>query len=604
MNATNFLILLVIVFINGSNIFSECPSHDIHPKTCLKEFDTEKYLIRNFTTETSDLCCTACATEQLCRAWNWYYESHVAEAKMCQLRNKTGPSNQKKKFCDSGTYLPPTPAPIPPPKNAKNVLYIIIDDLRTNLGTYGHPFMLTPRLDKFAKESLVFEQAHVNSQMCVPTRNSFLSGRRPQTTRVFNAGIGNADFRVIGLNWTTLPGYFKQHEYFTTAVGKVFHPNKPPQGDGGRSWSDLDKYPYFYPKPGTCENNNVWCEGSDDDVYEDNLIYKEAIHRLHAAVNDSSRPFFLAVGFHKPHTPYRAPSKWYDMYPAASKIQTAKYDSFPSSSSNVTGLAWFSCQAEGKQYPINHSIPYPLQIQQLLRRAYYASISYTDHFVGLLLDELETLGFVHNTTVVIHADHGYQLGERNIWCKETNYNLATHIPLLIRAPFGKYALNMGKRTSSLVEIVDLYPTLVELSGLPTSQEKLDGTSFAPIVADATINIKDSVFSQYARKRCFEDLFAQKKSELPPSIKNCTFGHFMGLSVRQQDYRLTEWYQCNQTTGEPYWDQLMSSELYFHGADVGDDFDSEDEMHNLAYDPPHKKKLDTLHLLLREQWGNF
>lgn len=596
MKLNDVLILFASVWVVPITVFAGCSQHDIHMATCLKEVDTIKYLIRNFSSSTSEACCNACDMEPRCQAWNWHNATRWKDPNLCQLRNKTGKSNPNKKFCDSGVRpQSPTPAPLPPPKNAKNVLYIIIDDMRTNLGAYDHSFMITPRMDQFAKESLVFEQAHVQSQMCVPTRNSFLSGRRPQKTHVFNAGIGVDHFRITGPSWTTLPGYFKDHGYFTTGMGKIFHPNKPPHNDGDLSWSDLDKFPYYYPKPITCPGTDVWCQGGEDEEYEDILIYKEAIRRLNAAANDTSRPFFMAVGFHKPHTPYRAPKSWYDKYPAASEIATAKYASFPNASCNVTGLAWFSCQAEGKEYPINHSVVYPKSTQQLLRRAYYASISFTDHLVGLVLDELESLGLTHNTTVVLHSDHGYQLGERNIWCKESNYNLATHVPLMIRAPFKPYISTMGKRTSSLVGIIDLYPTLLELSGLPPSQENIDGISFAPLLVNVTASIKESVFSQYARKRCFNDLFSQKGS--------CTFGHFMGVSVRQRDYRLTEWYQCNITTGEPFWDQLMSSELYSHSIDTSDNFDSADEMFNLAGHPAYESKLISLHKLLLKQFSS-
>ena len=207
-----------------------------------------------------------------------------------------------------GPKTPPTPAPAPAPLHARNVLYILVDDLRTQFNeTYGHEFMVTPNIDAFAKQSLVFEQAHVNSQMCVPTRNSFMTGRRPETTRVFNSMIGVDNFRVTGKNWTTHPGYFMKHGYFTTGVGKTFHPNKPPNFDQCCSWSDVDTLPYFYPTPESCPNkNDVWCRVDNATaVYEDDLILNEAIRRLTLAAKDE-RPFFLNVGFHKPHSEFHS----------------------------------------------------------------------------------------------------------------------------------------------------------------------------------------------------------------------------------------------------------------------------------------------------------
>ena len=394
-----------------------------------------------------------------------------------------------------GPKTSPTPAPAPAPLHARNVLYILVDDLRTQFNeTYGHEFMVTPNIDAFAKQSLVFEQAHVNSQMCVPTRNSFMTGRRPETTRVFNSMIGVDNFRVTGKNWTTHPGYFMKHGYFTTGVGKTFHPNKPPNFDQCCSWSDVDTLPYFYPTPESCPNkNDVWCRVDNATaVYEDDLILNEAIRRLTLAAKDE-RPFFLNVGFHKPHSefhsfplavepekrreergccggdgcflslfsgflhwltpsptrpppslspslslslalcpppsslptaPYRAPGKFYDLYPDASEIATAKFADFPVKHDELgktTGLAWFLCQAEDKQYPINHSIVYPTKVQQELRLAYYASVSFTDHNIGQLLKAVDSMTFKFGKPIVVlHGDHGYQLGERNIYCKESS----------------------------------------------------------------------------------------------------------------------------------------------------------------------------------------
>lgn len=277
------------------------------------------------------------------------------------------------------------------PRNARNVLYILVDDLRTQFNeTYGHAEMATPNIDAFAKESLVFEQAHVNSQMCVPTRNSFMTGRRPEATRVFNDGIGVANFRVTGPNWTSHPGYFKENGYFTTGVGKTFHPNSPPNFDECCSWSDVETLPYYYPRPMSCPTkSDVWCRIDDANAtFEDSLILDEAIRRLEIAAKDRLRPFFVNVGFHKPHTPYRAPGAFYDLYPDASDIAVAKYPNFPVAHDELgktTGLAWFMCQAESKEYPINHSVSYPIRVQQELRKAYYASVSFTDHNIGQLL---------------------------------------------------------------------------------------------------------------------------------------------------------------------------------------------------------------------------
>ena len=202
----------------------------------------------------------------------------------------------------------------------KNVLYLLVDDLRTEMTPYGHDKMVTPNLQKLADSALLFTNAHVQSQMCVPTRNSFMTGRRPETTKVFNDGIGVSSFRVTGPDWTTLPGYFKKNGYWVTGVGKTFHPGSPPNYDFPQSWSEDQEY--FYPPDQKCptgaktpDNGHVWCmvNSTDHADFEDTLILDEALRRLKIgaakATNATApQPFFLNVGFHKPHTPYRAPS--------------------------------------------------------------------------------------------------------------------------------------------------------------------------------------------------------------------------------------------------------------------------------------------------------
>lgn len=173
------------------------------------------------------------------------------------------------------------------------------------------------------------------------------------------------------------------------------------------SWSDPQHFPYFYPKPFKCPTpTDVWCNVPNNASFEDLQILAEGQRRMKIAAQNKSRPFFLNVGFHKPHTPYRAPQSFYDIYPKPGSIATAKHPEFPTDQ-NLTGLAWFSCKAEGAQYPINHTHNYPTLVQQELRRAYYASVSFTDDNIGQLLQTLKELGLEDNTVVAIQADHGY-----------------------------------------------------------------------------------------------------------------------------------------------------------------------------------------------------
>jgi hypothetical protein len=400
-------------------------------------------------------------------------------------------------------------------------------------------------------------------------------------------------------------------------VGKSFHPNKPPNFDQPKSWTEsinnsdsgsgsggATALPYFYPSPGKCPGSNgsdVWCEISNASAYfEDDEILKEGQRRLALAVR-LKRPFFLAVGFHKPHTPYRAPSRFFDLYPAASEIAIAKDPAFPTDQ-GLTGLAWFSCKAEGNQYPINETAmyPYSTEVSQLLRRAYYASVSFTDFNIGQMLASLRASGAEQETVVVMHADHGYQLGERNIWCKETCFNLATHVPLFIRSP-AMQPSDAGRKEPAMVELVDVMPTMLDLAGLPPfdatlkGEPPLEGRSLAPFVLGGGGGVAaaagaaggggdfgfNASFSQYGRSRCPADLFAIRCADPElPSTK------YIGYSVRTYTHRYTRWVVV-MADGTPSWDKPIGEELYEAIGNEGgdDDYDKSELVNLMAATPP-------------------
>lgn len=570
----------------------------------------------------------------MCVAWQWNFPNHTWAAgggpqeclllrEVPKIKIPVHPLDQTS--CTVGVQPPLPPAPLPPsPPGARSILYILVDDLRTQLEPYGHTYMHTPHLAKFAASdhTVLFRESHCNSQMCVPTRNSFMSGRRPDTTRVFNDGIGEKHFRIVGPNWTSMPQFFKERGFFATGIGKTFHPQAPPDFDQPLSWSNESEFPYFYPAPVPCPGGNgsdVWCEVTNTSaVFEDRLILAEAQRRLTLA-SKASQPFFIMAGFHKPHTPYRAPSQFYDLYPPPATIATAADPGFPDDQ-NLTGLAWFGCLAEGKQYPIVPHMPYPVATQQLLRRAYYASVSFFDDNVGQLLDTVDQLGLSNKIAVVFHADHGYQLGERNIWCKETNFNLATHVPLMIRAPW----LTRGAPATSanaMVELVDMFPTVAELAGCAPldpavkNEPPLGGTSLVPLLVSAQRSVMQSVrtrapalassplpgfnssLSQYARARCYDDLFVNGHND-----PGCTLGTFIGYSIRTSDTRYTRWVNVT-VDGTPFWGQVMGEELYDEPADrTADNFDTSERV-NLAYRPSSSARLSLYRQLLAEGFGH-
>ena len=295
----------------------------------------------------------------------------------------------------------------------KNILYIVVDDLRPQLGAYGQGYMHTPNIDALANRSLIFDRAYCQFSFCAPSRNSFMTGRRPDRTQCWNF-IDN--FREVGPNWISMPQYFKENGYFSTGVGKLYHPNLPPNGDPP-SWSDFDKFPYINPSPRGCPNHTAWCSIDPQKYnFSDIETLNLALERLEYAAQNKSRPFFLGVGFHKPHLPFRSPTEFIGNYPPAEDIPIATNKEFPK---NAPTIAWNSCLAVSQRYKdVTQTRDYlhPMEDDeaQRLRRGYYAAVSFTDSLVGKLLGRLKDLGLDNDTIVSFHADHGWQLGEVNI----------------------------------------------------------------------------------------------------------------------------------------------------------------------------------------------
>jgi len=320
----------------------------------------------------------------------------------------------------------------------------------------------------------------------------------------------------------------------------------------------------------------------------------------------------------------RAPQEFYDLYPPAEQIAVAEEQQFPTDQ-NLTGLAWFSCKAEGAEYPIADAFtPYPKSVQQDLRRAYYASVSFTDHNIGQLLATVDMLGLTDELVVVFHADHGYQLGERNIYCKETNFNLAAHVPLIVRAPH--YPSSLGTRVTGIVEIIDIMPTLIALSGLPAldpsakGEPALAGRSLEPLLAGARQGRAEGgetpvsvdgqppafmhAYSQYARLRCANNLFvAKEQGGKGPRACRASNGSYVpartynGYSLRNDTHRFTRWTGVT-VTGDPIWDELVGEEFYAEA--LGDPVYDQSERVNLAPKVEYEPDLVAFRAILQKQ----
>lgn len=381
-----------------------------------------------------------------------------------------------------------------------NVLFIAVDDLRPELGCYGQSHIHSPHIDKLAGSGLVFNRAYCNIPVCGASRASILSGIRPNRTRFLDYSC-RQDEDVPGV--VSLPMHFKNNGYHTASLGKVYHH----QNDGKGSWSETPWFPQgdwqgwqayvlpeshkqIKPRPGGEGVNGPSFEWPDapDHIYPDGMIAEEAVRRLRQFGN-SGEPFFLAVGFLKPHLPFNAPKKYWDLYDF-NEIKLPdnmkKPDGAPDESMHNFG--------ELRNYSdVPDQGPLDEEFMRKLIHGYYACVSYTDAQIGKVLNELERLGLAENTIVILWGDHGWHLGEHDLWCKHCNFEKVLRVPLILKAPGKKQNL----KTDALVEFVDIYPSLVELAGLEKPFH-LQGKSFVPLAEYPDQPWKEEVYCRWIR----------------------------------------------------------------------------------------------------------
>jgi iduronate 2-sulfatase len=399
-----------------------------------------------------------------------------------------------------------------------NVLMIFVDDLRPSLGCYGDALVKSPNIDQFARTARQFNRAYCNQAVCGPSRASILTGRLPDHTGVWhNRNL----FRATLPNLVTLPQLFKNNGWHTQAMGKVFSGDERELDPA--SWSE----PEVLRRPdwkNYLERNNDPGRGKGlpfekadvpDDAYPDGKLANSAAETL-ARLKQQGQPFFLAVGFFKPHLPFNAPKKYWDLYDPSTFALSGKSER----TSGAPDLAYPDHLELAGYRGIPEDERVSPEMARDLRHGYYACVSYTDAQVGKVLDTLERLGLASNTIVVLLGDHGYSLGEADHWCKDTNFELDTRVPLLIRTP----AMKPGA-TDALVEYVDIYPTLAGLANLPAATT-LDGRSLLPILNDPATKGRDVVLSQFSRP------FRGGNPEV------------MGYSIRTETQRYTRWIEWN------------------------------------------------------------
>jgi uncharacterized sulfatase len=438
----------------------------------------------------------------------------------------------------------------------KNVVFIVADDLNNHLGCYGFN-VKTPSIDAIAKRGMKFDRAYCQDPLCNPSRVSFLSGLRPDKTHVYTLTTHTREY--LG-DWVMLPEYFRKNGYFTVQVGKIYHTD-----DGfedPRSWDVEIRESGKQPPPdqilksgkpnGPTGHSIDWASlKTADDATPDGIVARKAVGYIEQAVAEK-RPFFIGVGFRRPHAPYAAPKKYFELYP----IDTLRLaDRSPSG-------YFASLLRPAISYPAP-KVPMPEQQERELVAAYYACTTYMDAQVGVLLDSIQRLQLWDNTVVVFIGDHGYHLGEHGgLWHKLSLFEESARVPMIIYAPGMKAK---GQPSKQLVEMVDLYPTLVSLCNLP-ARKGLDGIDLSPVLDDPNAQTKPAAYTVVARSN-------------DPSVNQSQVMDYLGRSLRTNRWRYTEWDGGKRGV-----------ELYDHNSDPH-------EWNNLAAGSQHADTVRQLHNLL-------
>ncbi|MDM8173512.1 sulfatase [Olivibacter sp. 47] len=440
-------------------------------------------------------------------------------------------------------------------KEQPNILFIAVDDLNNHEGTYGQTYVKTPNIDRLALEGIQFNKAYNQYPLCSPSRSSLLTGHTPDVTKVYEL---KTHFRETLPNVITLPQLFKNSGYFTARVGKIYHYGVPSQiGTNGLddsiSW-DIRINPKGRDKAEESAVINLTpdrplgsalsyfnAQGTDEEQ-TDGLIATEAIKLLMQS-KSKRKPFFLAVGFFRPHTPYVAPKKYFDLYP----LQTVPLPKqLPNDLDDIPEDALFTKSAH---WGLSE------EKQREALRAYYASISFMDAQLGRVLNALDELDLTKNTIIVFWSDHGYNVGHHGQWMKQSLFETSARVPLIFRVP----RISGGKRSDRTVELLDIYPTLAELADIPAPKD-LEGESLVPLLHNPKARWSKAAYTQVKR---------------PNGV--------VGRSVRTERWRYTEW-----DAGK------AGAELYDHETDAN-------EFYNLTDDPAYEKIKRELIIALKKRF---
>ncbi|MBM4103774.1 MAG: sulfatase [Planctomycetes bacterium] len=427
-------------------------------------------------------------------------------------------------------------------QGVKNVLFIIVEDIKNIMGCYGNPVVQTPNLDRLAKKGIIFDRAYCQYPVCNPSRTSFLTGLRPDTTQILDNVV---PWSTHIKNHVTLPKLFKDNGYYTVGMGKIFHGKK--EHDDVQAWDErLDFSPTEIGKQGEGRNMTGgkidWCqwraaEGTDDDQ-PDGQLAARAVQILN---QQHGKPFFMALGFHKPHDPFEAPKKYFDMYPLDKLMPPVVPDKQLPKEEYILGSSSASVFRE-----------FSLRDQREFTRAYYAATSFTDAQIGRVMDALDRQNLWKDTVVLFIGDHGYNLGEHHWWNKAVLFEDTTRVPM-IAVVEGRTRGNT--RCDQFVELVDLYPTFADLCGLKTPTN-LEGISFRPLLSEPDKPWKTTAYTQVQR------------------------GDTAGKSVRTKRWRYNEWIRDGKVILVELFDHASDPQEYRNLAEMSDFKDICEELSKL------------------------
>lgn len=484
-----------------------------------------------------------------------------------------------------------------------NILFVSIDDLKPTIGVYGDPYAVTPNLDAFAKTGTTFMRAYSQAGVCAPSRASLMTGLRPDSTRVWHLGD---KFRELMPEVVTMPQYFNKNGYHTVNLGKIFHNYMP----DSISWDEPDLRPPAFSSPEMYfrdgetfyldeETNRIqkivrdslvkirpvrYADGwNNGPVWEmkdvhDSLYYDgaqtELAKRVLTRIAKKEQPFYMGLGYFRPHMPFTVPKKYWDMYDP-NELPLADNPYHPKGAP-----AWtMNSNYELRHYDGFNDIGLPIDgyrmeedTARMLKQGYYASVSYVDAQFGKLVQHLKDIDIYDNTIIVVWGDHGWKLGEHNSWSKQTNYHIDTHVPMMIHVPGQK---NQGSKTEALTELIDMYPSLLELAGIEVP-DYLQGTSFVPLINQPELDWKSAAFSQFHRR----------PQHTPDN------GRYMGYSMKTETHHYIEWYD---------WDNINGLSGDFKASELYDLVNDPDENINIAEDLANKALVSQLSIALKNGW---